>query len=94
MRISSVINCSVVFVDPYLYWIQHQDVKGVRKFALSLRQELNKKAVTLKDDLELDLAIYERLVMGEEESGQRGFIILSFTWEVYVRKWRTGWRNC
>ena len=57
-----------LFVDPYLYWIQHQDVKGVRKFALSLRQVLNKKAVTLKDDLELDLAIYERLVMGEEES--------------------------
>jgi len=57
-----------LYVDPYLYWIQHQDGKGARKFALSLRQELNKKAATLKDDLELDLAIYERLVMGEEES--------------------------
>lgn len=56
-----------LYVDPYLYWIQHQDGKGARKLALSLRQELNKN-VTLKDDLDLDLTIYERLVMGEEES--------------------------
>mmetsp|Transcript_30701 Transcript_30701/g.73656 ORF Transcript_30701/g.73656 Transcript_30701/m.73656 type:complete len:570 (+) Transcript_30701:65-1774(+) len=54
-----------VFVDPYLYWVQHQDISGLTRVAKKVRKELDKG--TLKEDVDLDLAIYENLVFGEEE---------------------------
>ncbi|CAJ1953936.1 unnamed protein product [Cylindrotheca closterium] len=57
-----------VFVDPYLYWVQHQDAAGLTRVANKVRNELDMG--TLKGDVDLDLAIYENLVFGEEnESG-------------------------
>jgi protein SHQ1 len=54
-----------LFVDPYLYWVQHQNAE-LLQLASSLRAELNKG--TLRDDVDLKLAVFERLALGEDGS--------------------------
>jgi hypothetical protein len=57
-----------LFIDPYLCWIQRQEPnnKGAQILAVRLKKEL--KHGTLKDDVDLDISVYERLALGEEES--------------------------
>eukprot|EP00980_Cylindrotheca_fusiformis_P018894 scaffold6315_cov116-Cylindrotheca_fusiformis.AAC.5 len=57
-----------LFVDPYLFWVQHQNAEeaGVllRLLASNLRAELKKDR--LKEDTNLNIAAYEHLVLGNE----------------------------
>lgn len=59
-----------LFVDPYLYWVQHQDEQeagsSLVRLACCLRTEIERG--TLKTDVDLNLAVYERLALGADGS--------------------------